>query len=309
MQRRRFLAGTGATGLAALVGCSGILGDGSAAGSDAEPFARWAPARDPNPDRTYNYEIGALQPSAVLAASDEITPADLSPGVPHESVAWDALAASDVERVIDLSAGGAASPRTVAIFDGDVDPATIVSALDERPNYDREHLGDYRGYEIHGTGAGFFFHAVRDGRVLEVDRYAYSEADRELVESVIDLGEGDGDRLLDSHDGFATAATRLDATHWTSVRLEDPDRETDVEQGRFRGVVATGASATVADGGSTVRALLAFRDVDARRSAPIEPYVDQIRAEDTVESVDFASEGRILDVTLRLDYPAPFVSG
>jgi len=250
-----------------------------------------------------------MQPREVLAASDEITTADLSPGVPHESVAWDALAATDVERVIDHSADGAASPRTFAIFEGDVDPATIVSALDERPNYDRELLGSYRGYEIHGTGAGFFFHAVRDGRVIELDRYAYSEADRALVESIIDLGEGDGDGLVDSHDGFATAATRLDATHWTSVRLEDPDRETDAEQGRFRGLVATGASATVADGGSTVRALLVFGDAAARRSAPVESYIETIRAEDTVESVGYASDGRVLDVTLALDYPAPFVSG
>lgn len=301
MDRRSFVAGVGAGSLATVAGCLGRLDDGSGSSDGSSPATgRWAIAPE-SPTRHTTYFFQELSPRAVLDASDDVGMADLEMMAPPESVLWERLDVAALDRYVYVQPTLSPILR-YAVYEGSFDSDRPVTAISD--GNDAEHLGSYRDYELHGAGRDLY--AVDDGTAIEIRRMGATVADRTLIEGVVDAGGGRSDRLADVHGGAGAILDRLGREHWSFLRIRDPSNAGDLALGDFEGVEATCFSATVDDGRSTERRSLAFTDEAAREAAPVERFLERLRSEDGVQSVEAQPDGRLFDVQVTTDDSTPF---
>lgn len=305
MDRRSFLGTTGSAGLAALTGCSGILGDGeSSEGGDGggseggvEATTRWAvPAAAPN-ESLAGYELRSARPTEIRQAHDGVTADAVAGRLADRSLVQRHLDVREVDHFVEVGPVGHPPLETYVVYEGEFDADAAIESLGEDESVDVERVGERGAYEIFDSGPGFAAHAVADGTIVEADRLRNDELAPADVEAIVDAAGGDSDRIADQHDGLNATADRLSQPHHLGLRIEDPEQSTDTGRSRFAGAVASGDAAEIDGEQTELRNVVTFESEQAREAAPIDRWLEEARTWAPSAELSETIDGRFVETT------------
>lgn len=256
----RATAGLAATAtVGGLAGCLGSVP--GVADEDGLPrYAQWLPARDVfGVDEDAQYRFVSLD-AAVLRNNEESFSSETYDRV-NSTLGENDPVLPGIDAVDRLVNVGAETAGTVVVVEGSFDAGEIVEGL-ESEGY--EEGTDYSGYAVYSNDGGLV--GVRDGTL--VGRFSPGRSDAggvtaDALESVIDVGEGDGDRLPDVDDDADALVSGLGRGLFANGALPARGMARDLQSDAL---VANGLAGRVSGSTTDVRQVLVYDgagDVDA----------------------------------------------
>lgn len=238
MRRRRYLEASGAVIGAGLAGCSGSDddpdGDGSTEDesndSDAVDFddafdgeyesvATWLPA--PSVLDVDPYRVSSMAPAA-MAEMDRLEDGTLeSVASVFDELAVDAPDPSAIDRLVAARYGDVMSPTAPSslVLEGTADPDTDGTTLEEA-DYERVRSGDTYDY-YDGDDAAY---ALADGVLIA----SLGAGSLEIVEGIVDAGDGRVQRYGDENEAIGRLAATLPIGHVAFAGPSDGDEESPI---------------------------------------------------------------------------------
>lgn len=254
VSRREFVVGGAVVAATAgVAGCSRLpfVGGGG--------YADWTPAQG-----SEYVQIIATRP-AEMADVDDLEDVD-------EEYRWD-VDPGDVDfHLVSLSGW--------SVTEGDLSVSDVEDAFDA----DLESAGEHAGYDRYSDVQANAEVAFDDGTVV-----AGRSAD--VVEDVVDAGEGDGDRLVDENDDVGTVRDVIgdgDAVILGAV----PEPEEDDDE------IAWGIAFDFAEGQSDLVYAVVFRDEDV---ADEERLRENLEDDDAISEFSVSRDGRLVEVTANFE--------
>lgn len=305
MQRRQFLTGVVATGAAVIPGCSGPLGESDGrANSGFGPSAQWAVAPAEQARSYTGYRVETFAPERLRSVLDRRTLMDLATYRLGDSPGFSAIEADSIEQVVHVDTDGYAPVRVFTVFQGSFEAAAVVDALG---NHTRawSDAGNHSDYELYAAGSNDPSYAIRDGILVEISYPGQLEG-RDALETVLDTGAGEVDRLQGRHEGFQLLVERLDPGVLSNVFFRDPTSPTEVELGRFHGTILVGSGARLEGGTWHTETVRVFRDASEHSTSAISEWLDRSRNADSIESLQVERDGRVLHIETVLTERPPF---
>jgi hypothetical protein len=273
---RRDLLGATAVGLAATAGCSSLpfLGDD---GDDAWPLRTWATPADAVPSGE-GYQTGYTSLAARREFADSLGEGALTTGDADAELSPFGVGEDATDDVVELGSA-------THVFLGSYGTDSVVSAAPDRFSEQGEHRG-YRLLSADGVGLG-----VTDGAIVHVDVSRVPDAPDPLstVRSVVDVGEGETDTVVDADEDFAAALDPVSGTDAASVSMVSGLLGAS-------GLVSFGVGLTL--GSDTTDATLAFvfEDGDAASEETAGRFGSQALP-DAFSSPSYSTEGRVVTAT------------
>lgn len=183
------------------------------------------------------------------------------------------MAAADVDPE-NVTAGLSYGPG-VSIAQADYDKDTVV---DELKDDGFEEEGTHKGYTVLvGSESSTFARqgvGVTGNKIVSGRSTGDSDAE-DVVETAIDVGEGDEERYVDANEDMNTLVDVLGVGSITTARTLDEIRETDVDRGRFKGQVGLGRQYDVGGKRSDVKQVILFDDANDVDTGDVEDWQEQ----------------------------------
>lgn len=247
MDRRTFLTSTGTAAATFAAGClDGAGGDDQPA---LEPMTTWAlPATDEDP--LWGYRLSADSPSRMVDAAREMDDANGTDATGSYSLTWGEVDPRDLTRFVTVVPTGVGDRTPYIVYRGSFDDAAARDALAEAS--DRQparHAGYdfYGGVSLEAGSDTTVAYAVGDGTVIQIDEDYSGPGTTEQARRVVDVAEGDVERVTETSEPIRAVASRLEPG--LSSGLERQAANQSGGDGLYADVTAFGSYVT-RDGGS-----------------------------------------------------------
>lgn len=301
MQRRNFLAAVGGGGAGLLAGCVGGDGGGDEASAPTtvsiDPALAWGVAPDSDGSSYTEYTLSGFAPAGAMAANEQVRAEDAA-GVSliSETFAAGVVDVRDQTYVIAVDPYRTEGMPRYWVVEGTFEADVLEDAVSEANG---RSLGTHREFECYAVEAALA--AVRSGTLVVIEDSAVELNGRATVERILDAGVEDSPDLTDRHEGIDLLSEHVQPAHWVTLEVEGSDRPDGSATPS-----ATGAFATVHEDGATFERHRAFETAAfaEQRAASLAP--NQLESPNPVTSADVSQDGRVVTVTLELQYPVPF---
>ncbi|MXV64420.1 hypothetical protein GS429_20580 [Natronorubrum sp. JWXQ-INN-674] len=306
MDRRRYLSASSGLVAGATVGLAGCLGVGTSAsdGIDDEfddPFdgdydcvTRWVPA--PSVLDTDDYIISSWSPAELVATDDALEDDALEPvEYQLDRLGVDSLGLRDLDRIITTEYVDDEIDKLVgfAVYEGDIDPATVGPALeDDGP----DHVGHEDGYDYYGNSQ--YVHAVADGTVITSSD---ASGGRSVIDSLIEVENGDERRYADEFEGINRVVDRLPEAHMTRTFGRSILSAMDISADVLEELVFDISVVQIQEDNAHYGFVLVFEEGNEIDERDLEPIGEELK-EESSEEATYGTDGSI--GWIRLTEPA-----
>jgi hypothetical protein len=128
---------------------------------------------------------------------------------------------------------------------------------------------------------------------------------QDIVETAIDVGNGNEDRFADENEHAKTVMTEAGTEHYVFGRTQEAPDETNTDEGTFEDNVAEGVSWTVNGDSSDLQSIYVFEDDDAADKGDVEDYVDNRKDKDGLiskaDETNVNKDGNTIVVKITVD--------
>lgn len=292
MDRRAFLASTGTAAATLAAGClDGLGGDDQPA---LEPMTTWAlPATDEDP--LWGYRISSQSIARGLDVAEEMDELDGSNSGETMSLAWGEIDPRDLRQFVSVEPTGVGDEHTYLVYRGTFDDAAAreeLAAASERQPGSHGGYDLYAGVSLSARGDGSVAYAVGDGTVIQINNRFDEPGTTEQARRVVDVANGDRERVTDTSDPIRAVASRLEVG--LSSRLERQAAGQSGGDGLYADVTAFG-SYVAADGESLRRHVaFAFADETAADVDRFEQYASDAYDSVTLDASTFEVDGNVV---------------
>lgn len=292
MNRRRFLGASAAGTATLLAGCLGAS-DGE---SSLQPVTNWLVPRPTGESDSNTDEIIVSSPSRTVEIDEEVSK-DLEKIAGEEtSYVWGDVDPSAVELdILAFSTDNGSYTITTGSFDTSEARSTLEDMSQSEMSTD-EGFDVYPEMTIESdpTTSEVAF-GVGDGVVVGVWNYPGESTD--LLHRIVDAGTEASGRLIDQHDGIATAASRMDLGYSTYLYGVGEIERPAPYRGAFAGMRTYGQSFSLNGGSVDVHEVFVFESADSAKSASVDTYVSEKESQSPDSSLSHNVDGNVIEVT------------
>lgn len=240
MDRRTFLASTGAAAATFAAGCL----DGNGGGDDQpalEPMTTWAlPATDEDP--LWGYRISSSSVSRMVDVAQEMDGVNGSDAGGSYSLTWGEVDPRDLRQFVSVVPMGVGDRNPYIVYRGSFDDEAARDTLAEASGRQSE---SHAGYDLYGDVSlearsdATVAYAVGDETVIQINESYSGPGTTEQARRVVDVAEGDVERVTETSEPIRAVASRLEPG--VSSRLERQPANQSGGNGRYADVTAIGS--------------------------------------------------------------------
>lgn len=285
LPRRTILKSDATLGAASLTGMAGCL-DTFESDTDiqawlADPFIL--------PDQPNQYEVGSFAPATIDGYADELN-RDAWRDIESEildTFGFMRLFIEDIDRLIEANGGWGSDGYSVMVGDFDVD--------DIDRDLDREGFRvprEYGGYEVYEHEDAESAIAVSSSSLIGVTND--DDDPVRFTERVIDTNAGEERRYTDVEPAFEEFIDAVTVGDWFLGKIEpdDPEDETDIDDGEFRDAIGGSFSAELSSEESQAEVAVMFLDDRGPDERDLEDWTREDDLFNRWREIDIAVDGR-----------------
>lgn len=182
-----------------------------------------------------------------------------------------------------------------AVLNGyQVERSSIVSSLEDE---EYEDDGEYEGFQVFLAPDESQAVGLTNEEILLTSSSFDGDAEAlEVLETAVDTHNGDENRYVEEHTAFAELMDQLNAGSVVFARTSEETEETDVENGQFEGVVASGSAQLVTGDTMQVQVVMVFDSAEDIDTDDIEEWTETATF-DAITDTAVSTSGRSAVVT------------
>lgn len=286
---RRGSAAVGAGALASLAGCTDAVNSVVGGGGD---YQSWLPEPGEIGDRDH-LSFTYLDLAAFANNEDELSD-ETADGIETVESYWDPINVDwdEASSVLLVS--------EVVVAEAEYD---IEDAVEDLEDADFDEETDHEGYRIfvrEGRGIG-----VGNGRIITTTPFSRLEDPEDVIETIIDVNNGEEDRYVDESDDMATLVDALGSGASVSGRTTEEPGEPRPESGSFDEMVARGSRGRINGETSNRKYVVVYEDENGVDLDELEEWVDANDGSDErfddLDDIEYDQQGRKGIITGTID--------